>query len=182
MKKNIIGLVGETGAGKDTFCRYAEKKFKKPVFCFRFSDPLSEVLRNFFDKIKKEDQQWLAIALRKRFGNNILGQAIYKKIKEIKKGTIILDGMRCWEEYRMIRKMKGKIVYITADQKTRWQRVKKRGEKEDDKASFKKFLEKEKVKTEVLIPLMSKKADFKIKNNGSKKSLSEKIAKIAKEL
>jgi len=175
--KKIIGLVGETGSGKDTFCKYLKKNYHD-VFCFRFSDPLSEVLKIFFDEIKKEDQQWLATSLRERFGNNILGKAIKKKIKNIKRGIAILNGIRAWEEYRMIKNLGGKIIYITADSKIRWQRLRKRGEKKDDSVSYKKFLELEKNRTEILIPQIGKKADFKIENNGSRQNFYREIKKI----
>jgi len=176
--KKIIGLIGETGSGKDTFCQYLKRIVKKPVFCFRFSDPLSETLRIFFDKIKKEDQQWLSIVLRQRFGNNILAEALSQKIKTIKNGVIILNGIRYWEEFEMVRKLGGKIVYLTADSKKRWQRLRKRNEKKDDCISYKKFLELEKAKTEILIPKIGKKADLKIENKRTKQYLYQEIKKI----
>lgn len=177
--KKIIGLIGQTGSGKDAFCDYLKNHYQN-VFCFRFSQPLTEALGIFFNKIKKEDQQWLATVLRERFGNNILGEAIAKKIKDIKKGLIIVNGIRVWEEYNLIKKLGGKIVYLTADPKIRWQRIQKRGEKKDDTVSYKKFLEIEKAKTEVLIPEIGKKADFKIENNGSKWEFYQEIKKILK--
>lgn len=178
----IIGLVGETGSGKDTFydCLKKKKTVKEPVFCFRFSDPLSEILRIFFNKVKKEDQQWLGQVFRQRFGNNILGEAIKKKIKNIKKGIIILNGIRVWEEYKIIKKLGGKIIYITTPSKIRWQRVKKRSEKKDDNVSFQKFLKMEKAKTEILIPKIGKSADFKIENIYSKEDLCQEIENILK--
>jgi dephospho-CoA kinase len=177
VKKIILGLVGETGSGKDAFSEYLKKKFKN-VFVFRFSQPLTEALGIFFDKIKKEDQQWLANSLRGRFGNNILGEAIKKKIKNIKEGIVVLNGIRVWEEFRMIKRLGGKIVYITADSKIRWQRIKNRGEKKDDLISYQKFLKIEKNKTEILIPQIGKKADFKIENNGSKNNFYKECRKI----
>jgi dephospho-CoA kinase len=182
MAKIIIGLVGETGSGKDTFCDYIKKTVKKPVFCFRFSDPLSEVLKIFFDEIKKEDQQWLVGHLRERFGENILGEAIKKKIKNIEEGLIILNGVRMPQEVKMIKEMDGKIVYITADPKLRWERVSKRREKKDDSVSYEKFLEIEKAKSEVLIPQIGEEADFKIENNGSKGDFYKEVDKIIKNL
>lgn len=173
----IIGLVGETGSGKDTFCEYLKENFKD-IFVFRFSQPLTEALSIFFDKVKKEDQQWLANHLRKKFGNNILGKAIKKKIKNIKKGIVILNGIRVWEEYKMIKRIGGKIIYITADSRLRWQRIRKRGEKKDDKVSYQKFLKMEKVKTEISIPKIGKQANFKIENNGSLKDFYKNIKMI----
>ncbi len=181
MGKIIIGLTGETGAGKDEFCGYLKKSYKN-VFCFRFSQPLTEALGIFFDRVKKEDQQWLASCLRERFGNNILGLAVKRKIENIKKGIIILNGVRAPEELRMIKKLGGKIIYITAESKIRWQRIGKRGEKKDDKIPYKKFLQMEKAKTEILISKIGQKADFKIENNGSKKHFYQEIKKIIKRI
>jgi len=180
MAKNkvlIIGLVGQTGSGKDTFSDYLLKNYKN-VFSFRFSQTLSEVLGIFFSDIKKADQQWLASCLRERFGNNILGIAIKRKIESIKKGIVVLNGIRDFEELEMIKKMGGKIIHIEVDSKTRWQRVRKRGEKKDDNSSYKKFLEMEKAKSEIFIKKIAKQADFKIENNGSKRYFYQNIKKI----
>jgi dephospho-CoA kinase len=116
--------------------------------------------------------------LREKFGNNILGEAIAKKIKNVKKGLIILNGIRMWEEFKMIKKFGGRIIYITADSKIRWQRIQNRGEKKDDKISYQKFLKMEKAATEILIPKIGKKADYKIKNNGSVKDFHRNIKSI----
>lgn len=177
----ILGLVGETGSGKDTFCNYLKKKLSN-VFCLRFSDPLSETLKIFLKEIKKEDQQWLGNILRERFGNDILCKAIFNKIKNIKSGIIILNGIRYWEEYNIVKQLGGKIIYITAPSKIRWKRVRKRGEKKDDSMLYKKFLEMEKAKTEILIPKIGEKADFKIDNSGSKNNFYNKIDIILKKI
>jgi dephospho-CoA kinase len=179
--KKIIGLIGETGSGKDTVCEFIKKKYPD-VFVMRFSDPLREALAIFLDEKRKEDQQWLAIVLRKRFGGDILWLALRKKIKNIKEGVVILNGIRFTDEFYGIKKMGGKIVYITASSKTRWQRVKDRGEKKDDDVSYKKFLHIEKAATEVLIPKMGKRADFIIDNNGSLKEFYDKIKEFSKRL
>ncbi len=178
MQKIIIGLTGEMGAGKDTFCDHIAKVSQGPVFCFKFSDPLSEVLTIFFDEVSREDQQWLAIMLRERFGKDILAKAIKKKINNTQEGLIILNGIRYREEFNMVKKMEGKIIYITADSKLRWQRLQDRGEKKDDSASYEKFLELEKSETESLIQEIGKEADYKIENNGSLEEFHKKVDEL----
>jgi dephospho-CoA kinase len=172
--KKIIGITGATGSGKDTFCNFVKDNYPD-VFCFRFSQPLTEALNIFFNEIKKEDQQWLAIALRERFGKEILWEAIKKKIEGVKEGIILLNGVRLPQEFEGIKKMGGKIVYLTADPKIRWERVKIRGEKKDDNVPFEKFLEIEKAPTETMISEIGKKADFQIENNGSVEDFYAKI-------
>jgi dephospho-CoA kinase len=78
----------------------------------------------------------------------------------------------------MIKNLGGKIIYITASPQKRWQRIQKRKEKKDDKISYQKFLKLEKVKTEILIPRIGQKADFKIENNGSKNNFYKECKKI----
>lgn len=179
--KIILGLAGETGSGKDLFCEFA-RKTRKDIFCFRFSDPLKDVLRIFFkDKdIKKEDLQWLGIVLKKRFGQNVLINALLDKSQQqkIDRGLIIFNGVRYWKEVEMVKELGGKIIYVTADSKTRWQRVRKRGEKKDDKFSYNHFLKLEKAKTEIQVPAIGKKADFKIENNGSKEIFLKAVKKL----
>jgi dephospho-CoA kinase len=139
---------------------------------------LSEILEILSGEIKKEDQQWLGKIIRQRFGDDILAKAISKRIKNVKRGVVILNGIRYWQEYEMIKKLGGRIVYITADQKLRWLRLRKRGEKKDDFSSFKKFLEREKAKTEILIPKIGQKADFTIENNSTFISFYKKIKEV----
>jgi dephospho-CoA kinase len=175
--RKIIGLIGETGSGKDTVCEFIKKKYPS-AFVMRFSDPLREALAIFFDEKRKEDQQWLGLALRQRFGGHIIWRALSKKIKDIKDGLIVFNGVRFFDEFGDIKKNGGKIIYITADSKTRWQRVKSRGEKKDDDVSYEKFLQIETAATEILIPQIGQAADFIIKNNGSVQEFHNEIDKV----
>ena len=177
MAKKLIGLTGEIGSGKDTFCVYVKQNYQD-VFTFRFSDALTDVLKIFFDAIKREDQQWLGSMLKERFGGDILVRALVKKANNIKDGIIILNGIRAEGEAKAIKENGGKIIYVTAEQKTRWERVKIRGEKADDDISYEKFLEVEKAVTELPITGIGKSADFKIENNGSKELFYQQIKKV----
>lgn len=162
MKKIVVGLLGESGSGKDTVANYLEEKYGAKLM--RFADPLKEILGIFFDKISREDQQWLALELRNRFGNDIFPKALMRKI-ENENGLVVVNGIRFWEDYDFIKNFTpGYTIYVTADQVMRWQRSSKRGEKSDDNANLKKFQELEQAETEVHIPEIGTKADFVIRN------------------
>ena len=179
--KKIIGLVGETGSGKDVFCEYVKDNYDE-VSCFRFSQPLSEVLGIFFNDIKKEDQQWLGTVLRERFGNNILGEAIRKKVNSINSGIVILNGVRAREEFLMIKEMGGNLIYVTADSKLRWERLQDREEKKDDKSSFEDFLKREQAQTEMFIKELGENSDHRLENNGTKEEYHAKIKELISNL
>jgi len=175
--KKIVGIVGEMGAGKDAFCDYVKEKYSD-VYFLRFSDGLTEALKVFFDDIKREDQQWLSSALRERFGGDILVKALIKKVNNINDGIIILNGVRRPDDFKALREIGGKLVYITADEKKRWERVVLRKEKADDNVPFEKFLELGKAEAEQLITTIGSEADFKIENNSTKEDLYAEIKKI----
>ncbi|HQK63791.1 MAG TPA: AAA family ATPase [Candidatus Staskawiczbacteria bacterium] len=179
--KKIIGIVGEMGAGKDTFCEYVKANYQD-VYFLRFSDGLTSALKVFFDDIKREDQQWLSQALRERFGQDILVKAIIKKVNSIEDGIIILNGVRRPDDFSGLKEIGGKLVYITADIKKRWERVVLRKEKADDDVPFEKFVELGNAEAEQQITKIGEQADFKITNDGSREELFFDIKKIIEEI
>jgi dephospho-CoA kinase len=158
----VIGLVGETGSGKDTVANYLREKYVAKLL--RFVDPINEALGVFFEKYSKQDQQWLVTEFRKRYGNDILCRALEKKIRK-ERDILILNGVRLLEDEKFMKDLENShIIYITADQRLRWERIYNRGEKLDDHASFEKFQEIERAVTEVNIPEIGSRADFLIRN------------------
>ena len=175
-KKIIIGLLGESGSGKDTVANYLHEKYGAKLM--RFADPIKETLNIYIEKSSREDQQWLALEFRQRFGNDILSKAIRRKIDHTD-GLIVINGIRFWEDHEFVESFNpGKTIYVTADQKLRWERTKHRNEKSDDNVSFEKFQEVEKIETEVHIPEIGKKADFTIRNEKDLEYLLTETDKI----
>ncbi len=179
--KKVIGILGKNGAGKDTLCDIIKDNYSS-VEVLKFSDALAEVLNIFFDEISRDNLSWLASTLREKFGDDILARGISKKIDKSDKKVIILNGIRVWDDFELLKEKKGKLIYITADEKIRWKRLQERGEKEDDNVNFQEFLEKEKAPTEIEIPKIGKRADFIIENNGSLEELREKTLEIIKKI
>ena len=178
-KKIIIGLIGEMGSGKDTVADYLADKYGARLF--RFSDPLREALEVFLenDKAGREDMIWLANNIRGKYGNGVIANSLRRKFDKINRGIIVLNGMRIKEDFEFVKSFPNSyVIYVTLDSKTRWKRIFGRGEKADDTASYKKFLEMEKAETEVQIPNIGKKADFRLENKGTKDELGRKIEEI----
>ena len=176
-KKIIIGLVGESGSGKDTVADYLRDKHG--AILMRFADPLRETLSLYVEDFSREDLQWFSFALRNRFGNKVLSEALRKKISPIREGIVFINGMRVLEDYDFVKSFPNSyVVYVTLDQKLRWQRIYNRKEKSDDKVSFEKFQEMEKAEIEVNIPKIGEKADFRVENTGTKEELFAKVDEI----
>ena len=131
----------------------------------RFADPIKDTLSIYFNKLSKKDQQWLYLSLSGRFGEDILCRALKKRIETDKSPLIVINGLRMPCDYDFIKNHKGHVLYVTADQKTRWKRVRNRNEKTDDKISFEQFQELDSNETEIHIPEIGKKADVRIDND-----------------
>jgi dephospho-CoA kinase len=166
MAKIIIGLVGETGSGKDTVAHYLKRRYD--VQLLRFSLPLKKTLDLFFNKSSKKDQAWLYSTFKKRFGEDVLHQGVRRYVEQ-HDGLMCVNGMRMMKDLDFIRSFKNNyIIYVTADQKIRWERVVGRGEKSDDNQTLEQFKEFEATaETEKNIPTIGAQGDFTVKNDGT---------------
>ncbi len=164
--KIVIGLVGETGSGKDTVAHYLKRRYD--VDLLRFGMPLKKTLDLFFDKSSKEDQAWLYTMFKDRFGEDVLHKGVLRYVQQ-NNGIMCVNGMRMMMDLEFIRSFENSyIMYVTADQKMRWKRVTSRGEKSDDDQTFDEFKKFEaESETEKAIPAIGKDADFTVKNDSS---------------
>jgi dephospho-CoA kinase len=180
-KRIVIGLVGESGSGKDTVADYLKEEHK--AILMRFADPLRETLSLYVENISREDLQWFSFALRNRFGNKVLSEALRKKIDSIEEGIVFINGMRVLEDYDFVKSFPNShVLYVTLDQKSRWERIYNRGEKSDDQVSFEKFQEMERAEIEVNIPKIGARADFQVENTGTKEELFAKVDEVIHKL
>jgi dephospho-CoA kinase len=180
-RKIIIGLVGESGSGKDTVADYLRDHHEAKLY--RFADPLREALELYLESISREDLQWLALQFKKRFGKDILAKGLRKKIEKNGCELTAVNGVRFFEDAEFIKSFPNSyVLYVTLDSKSRWQRIYSRGEKTDDAVSYEKFLEMEKVETEIQTPQIGKNADFMIENTGTKEELFSRVDEIIEKI
>lgn len=169
MQKEIIGVVGEKGSGKGTFPKILEELSPgKRIARATFSDVMTDTLNVWRIERSRENYIKLVVAMRNAFGPNVLAGTVKKRVQELNGDIVIVEGMRWLADLEMIKSLDGKIVYITADPKIRYERTKSRGEKAGEtQASFEQFMQEENAPTEVDIPKIASQADFTINNNGT---------------
>lgn len=184
--KLVIGLVGEISSGKATFVKLfkeiAQKKYS--VGSETFSNLLIETLDSWYLPKTRENIQNMAITMVNGYGEGTLTNAVFNRVKNRKEDIIVLDGVRWKSDPKMIRKFpKNLLVYITADLEIRYERSKKRGEKQgESQTSFEKFKKQHQAKTEIYVAEIGKKSDYKIINNEALKKFRENIEEFYNEV
>jgi dephospho-CoA kinase len=177
-KKLILGFVGEIASGKGTAVKYVEEKYK--ASSYRFSTPLRDILNRLHLEINRKNLQDISLILREHFGQNLFAKIISEDAKNDNNKIVIVDGIRRPADIEHLKKLpEFKLVYITADEKTRYERLLARGENIDDKnKTFEEFKKDHEAETEILIPEIGKTSDYKIDNNGTTEKLYERLDEI----
>lgn len=181
----IIGLVGEKGSGKDTFAQILTEIIKnKKIAHIRFSDLLKQTLRLWDLPITRSNLQKIAQILEDEFGPGSVAHGIEIQIQKTDADIILLDGIRWNPDVELLKKFpESLLIYITADPKLRFERLKQRGEKDgESNMDFEQFQREEQAKNELLIPEIGKGADYKILNNGSIKDFRNNVSALKDKL
>lgn len=181
----IIGLVGEKGSGKDTFAHFLSDLIKeKKVAHIRFSDLLKQTLNLWDLSISRSNLQKIAQLLEDGFGPGTVAHGIETQIQKTDTDIIILDGIRWLPDVELLKKFPNHtLVYITADSKLRFERLKTRGEKDDEsRMSFGQFQREEQAKNELLISEIGKEADYKITNNSTIENFKKNVEEVKNKL
>ena len=147
MIKTYIGLVGEAGSGKGTFVKIMQEiTALTPTITLghiKFSGILMETAERWNLPINRETLQKIPQAMREKFGANVLSRAIEHEALTLNKKMIILDGIRWETDVKMLQTLPNNIlIYLTAEEKIRFERLKKRGERSGETTmTFEQFRE-----------------------------------------
>ena len=130
VNKIILGFVGPLASGKGAICQYLKEKHGASVF--RFSTMLRDVLNRLYLEISRDNMQNLSSALRQTFGDDLLASVIANDVKNEKNEFIVIDGVRREPDIKYLKDFPNfYLIEIKADQKIRWERMRKRGENTD---------------------------------------------------
>ncbi|OGY44809.1 MAG: hypothetical protein A2729_02910 [Candidatus Buchananbacteria bacterium RIFCSPHIGHO2_01_FULL_39_14] len=180
VNKIILGFVGPLASGKGTICQYLKEKHGASVF--RFSTMLRDVLNRLYLEISRDNMQNLSSALRQTFGDDLLASVIANDVKNEKNEFIVIDGVRREPDIKYLKDFPNfYLIEIKADQKIRWERMRKRGENTDDNTkTFAEFKKDEQREAEKNISDVAKLAKFKIDNSGTLAELYRQMENILK--
>lgn len=178
MAKLILGIAGEMGSGKEAVSTHLCEKYG--ASSRNFSQILKDILERLYLPIVRENFSPLSLALRQTFGEDILAKAMFQDAVNDKADIIVVQGIRRQEDMTFLKEFSNfKFLYIDADIKTRFERVKNRKEKENDALmTFEQFESSHQYETEKTIPPLRKDADYIIQNNGTYEQLYAQIDKV----
>ncbi len=178
--KPVIGLSGRIGGGKGTIGEYLASEYGAEGR--RFSDILRDLLLRLHIPAEREALQNMGATLRLRFGDDVLVQTLKKDLEAAKADIVMVDGVRYPNEVQMLRGFeKSLLFFVDAPPKIRFERVRKRGEKGEDKIDYEEFLRAENRETERYLDEIKAVADYRLDNSSSFKNLYQQVNKALKE-
>jgi len=175
MKKLIIGLVGQVGAGKGTAADMLRDKHGAETFTF--SAILTDILNRLFLDNSRDHLIKISMALREAFGQDVLSNTMEKQVANASVEIIAVDGIRRMDDIKDLSQVSGfHLIEITAPAEVRFERLKNRNEKiGEGNMTWEEFIEISKRETERTIAGVAEQAELHIDNSGSMAELEQKL-------
>jgi len=176
----VLGLLGTIGSGKGTAAKFLKKKYKFKIIS------MGNILRALARKLKipvnRKNLQILQKKYRKKYGGDYFVNLAWQKINASKDKKWVIDGIRNPDDASVSRRNKAILIFIDANPKIRFERMKKRRRK-----GFSKTLEEFKKEEQREWRLLNfnkalKYTQYKIDNSKSQKDLYLQIDRLMKKI
>ncbi|OYT26837.1 MAG: hypothetical protein B6U97_02860 [Candidatus Altiarchaeales archaeon ex4484_96] len=175
--KTVVGFIGEIGSGKTKAAEFLVKEYKANYL--RYSQIFMDLLNRLNLPINRVNLQKLGRVLREEFGSDVIVNAFMKDLEGCDSDVVVIDGIRYQNEVDLLRKYPHNIlIYIHSEPRQRYERIKKRGEKDESNISWMEFIKADESETEKYIKQLSAEADYIINNQGPVKQLEDALEKI----
>jgi len=169
----IIGLSGRNSAGKDTLAEYLVENYGYTHV------PTGDMVRaeamKLYGNIERETLQKVAPAYKKEHGAGVFVNLALEQSR-----PIVVSGIRSMGELKAIKDAGGIMVFVDADPKLRYERMKKRARDAEADKSFEEFMEldeREKnagpTDADYRVDEINEKADIHLNNSGTKRDFFE---------
>ncbi len=177
-EKRVLGVAGRRGSGKDYLADYLIKTYGAAKHVF--STPMRECLTILGVPITTKNLQDFSTITRETFGQDTYSKVLNARAINDPNPLVIVAGIRRPPDVISLRDIPGfKLIGIDAPIETRYQRVKNRGEKAEEKdLPWEEFLKIENAEAESQIPACLAVADFMIDNGGTLDQLHARIDEI----
>lgn len=177
----VIGIIGPRIAGKETVAKYIAEKYNAAVHSH--SEILDDILKLLELLLSRENEIRL-VALRATFGDDVLINALNKRVRSEISGIVVITGIRFQNEFDNIRSYpQNEIISVDASLETRYIWQQNRGDKAGDIGmSFDDFTALDHRVTEQNISKLMTTADYHIENDGTLEDLHAKIDEIMKNI
>lgn len=183
----LVGVVGKIAAGKTTIARFLEEFGFCRISC---SDPLIDLLTHNVGEYswipelpgKREPTRDTLIEygkyLKDTYGEDILIRLTLDKKRHCR--DVVIDGVRSKGEIEAVKRNGGVIIYVDADARLRYERLKRRNASKDRVIqSFEDFLKMDEAEENLYHTSdLKEMADFTIINEGTLEELREKLENI----
>ncbi len=173
----IIASTGMPGCGKGAFLRHVTKR-GIPSIVMR--TVVEDEMREKGIEVTNKNLREYATSLRKKKGNNIVARMCIPKIEKMNSDIILIDGIRGISEVETFKEEFGDdfvMVAIVASEKTRFERLKQRGEKWDMK-TFEEFKWRDEKELSWGLGEAIEKADYSIDNTSTLEEFRKNIEKV----
>jgi dephospho-CoA kinase len=168
----IIGIGGTNGSGKDSLGQMLAER-RGWLFV-----PATDILRNELKKraqpIERVNLRNLGNEWRKQFGAGILIDKSVELFNEADYKGLAIASIRSVGEAERVHELGGKLIWVDADPKIRYERINSRNRSTEDTKSFEKFNEEENIemfggedKEKLNMAGVKAKADIFLENNGN---------------
>jgi dephospho-CoA kinase len=180
----LIGLSGTNGAGKDSVAEVLRDNYG--YYFISVTDLLREEARKRGLAVERENLRMISAEWRRESG---LGVLIDKAIETYKKlggdknyNGLVVSSLRNPGENDTVHKLNGKVIWIDADPKIRYERIFSRQRTDEDNKTYEQFLIEEQAemnhegdKATLSLLGVKQKSDITLINEGSKISELEKM-------
>jgi dephospho-CoA kinase len=186
MNKIVIGITGTLGAGKGTVVDYLVKEGNFKHYSVRGF--LTKEIEDRNMPLNRDSMVLVANELRKNNSPSYIVDCLLKRAKH-SDSNIIIESIRTPGEIESLREKSSNfyVIAVDADQKTRFNRIKKR-KSETDYIDYQTFIENEKREMTSDDPnhqnlkKCGEMADYMLTNDDSIEVLTDKISEILKEI
>ena len=128
----------------------------------------------------RQNMQTISTALRTHFGQDAMSRVMMEDIKSAQAPVIIIEGIRRPSDLENLKQIPNfHLIAITADARTRFERLTLRNENPDDQSkTWESFQQDAAREAEQEVGAITKEAQFIIENNADKETLFTRVEEV----